>query len=93
MVWPSSCAGVTIWVRDVYELLFRHVPSAGRVVALSRMAVALTTGLALGMAAAEAEPEDMKTLQDAVGLLPSIATVIEKFDFKIAFILQNSIVV
>ena len=35
----------------------------------------------LGMAAANAKPEEIKPLQEAVELLPSIAKVIRKFDF------------
>ncbi len=35
----------------------------------------------VGMAAANAKPEDLKSVQDAVGLLPSIAKVVRKFDF------------
>lgn len=46
----DAIAGVTIFVRDVYEMVFRHVPDAKRVVFLSRVALAVTTGLALLMA-------------------------------------------
>ncbi|GAB5559843.1 MAG: sodium:solute symporter family protein [Synoicihabitans sp.] len=46
----DAIAGVTIFVRDIYELIFKRVPAAGRVVLLSRFALAATTGLALGMA-------------------------------------------
>jgi hypothetical protein len=36
----------------------------------------------VGMAAAQgAKPEDMKPVQEAIGLLPSIAKVVRKFDF------------
>jgi hypothetical protein len=35
----------------------------------------------LGMAAANAKPEELKPLQDIVGLLPSVAKVVRKFDF------------
>lgn len=37
--------------------------------------------LFVGAAMAEAEPEDQKAVQKAIGLLPSIARVIEKLDF------------
>jgi hypothetical protein len=33
------------------------------------------------MAAAQAKPEEIKTLQEAIGLLPSIAKIVRKFDF------------
>ncbi|MBX3425353.1 MAG: hypothetical protein KF688_06710 [Pirellulales bacterium] len=37
--------------------------------------------MALGMIAAKARPEEIKPIQDLVGLLPSVAKVIRKFDF------------
>ena len=46
----DAIAGVTIYVRDIYELVFRRLPSPGRVVFLSRLALGITTGLALLMA-------------------------------------------
>lgn len=46
----DAIAGVTIVVRDIYEIVFRRLPAAGRVVFLSRVALAVTTVLALGMA-------------------------------------------
>ncbi|MGI9428173.1 MAG: sodium:solute symporter family protein [Bythopirellula sp.] len=46
----DAIAGVAIVVRDLYEIVFKRVPSADRVVLLSRIALALTTGLALLMA-------------------------------------------
>jgi len=33
------------------------------------------------MAAAEAKPEDLKTINEAISLLPSLAKVVRKFDF------------
>ena len=46
----DAIAGVTVFVRDIYEMVFHHVPDAKRVVFLSRVALGLTTGLALLMA-------------------------------------------
>ena len=46
----DAIAGVTIFVRDIYEMIFRRVPDANRVVFLSRVALAFTTGAALLMA-------------------------------------------
>jgi len=46
----DAIAGVTIAVRDLHEIAFGRVPSAANVVLLSRLAVAATTALALGMA-------------------------------------------
>jgi hypothetical protein len=37
--------------------------------------------LFLSVAAANAKPEDLKPLQEAIGLLPSLAKVVRKFDF------------
>jgi SSS family solute:Na+ symporter len=46
----DAIAGVTIVVRDLYEMVFGRVPNADRVVFLSRAALGVTTGLALIMA-------------------------------------------
>ena len=46
----DAIAGVTIFVRDIYEMTFRKVPDADRVVFLSRIALGITTGAALLMA-------------------------------------------
>ena len=46
----DAIAGVTIFIRDIYEIVFRRVPNANRVVFLSRVALAVTTGAALLMA-------------------------------------------
>lgn len=35
----------------------------------------------IGMAAAQAKPEDIKPVQEALGLLPSLAKVVRKFDY------------
>ena len=37
--------------------------------------------MVIGMIGAQADPEDMKPIQEIVSLLPSVANVIEKFDF------------
>ena len=46
----DAIAGVTIVVRDIYEIVFKRVPSADKVVSDARIALVVTTGLALGMA-------------------------------------------
>jgi SSS family solute:Na+ symporter len=46
----DAVAGVTTLVRDLYKLVFGSMPQAGRVVFISRIAIGLTTGLALAMA-------------------------------------------
>ena len=46
----DAIAAVAIVVRDLYEMVFRRVPAADRVVKLSRISLAITTGLALAMA-------------------------------------------
>ena len=46
----DALAGVAIAVRDLHEMVFKRLPSAEKVVLLSRCGLALTTGLALAMA-------------------------------------------
>ena len=46
----DAVAAVATFVRDLYQLAFGRVPAAERVVWFSRLAMAITTGLALGMA-------------------------------------------
>lgn len=46
----DAIAGVTIAVRDVFEIIFKRLPKAENVVLFSRLGLALTTGLALVMA-------------------------------------------
>jgi hypothetical protein len=42
---------------------------------------AMMAPMFIGAAAQGAKPEDMKAIQQAIGLLPSVAKVIRKFDF------------
>ncbi len=46
----DAVAGVATLARDLYKLIFGRVPAADKVVWVSRWSLALTTGLALGMA-------------------------------------------
>ena len=46
----DAVAAVATFVRDIYQMVSGKVPSADRVVWFSRLAMAITTGLALGMA-------------------------------------------
>ncbi len=46
----DAVAGVATLARDLYKLVFGRVPAAEKVVRVSRWSLALTTGLALGMA-------------------------------------------
>lgn len=46
----DAISGVAIAVRDIYEIIFKRLPKATSVVRLSRIALASTTLLALGMA-------------------------------------------
>jgi hypothetical protein len=43
--------------------------------------VGMMAPMFLGMAAANAKPEEIKPVQEAIGLLPSVAKVVRKFDF------------
>ena len=46
----DAISGVTTVIRDLYQSVFRKMPPAARVVRYSRLALTLTTGLALSMA-------------------------------------------
>jgi len=52
----------------------RHTAQAIRQIGMIAPAI-------LGMAGAKADPEDLKPVQEILGLLPSVANVIEKFDY------------
>lgn len=43
--------------------------------------VGMFVPMIIGMAGAQADPEDLKPIQDLMGLLPSVAKIVSKFDF------------
>lgn len=65
----------------VVGLSYRNLAESTRQTANGIRQVGLMAPMIIGMAAAQAEPEDLKPVQEALALLPSIANVIDKFDF------------
>lgn len=66
---------------SVTGLSYSNMAESTRQTAQGLQQVGLMAPMIIGMAGANAEPEDLKPLQDALALLPSIANVIAKFDF------------
>jgi hypothetical protein len=66
---------------DVYAVSYRDIGEGIRQFAAAIDQAGMMAPMMLGMAAAQADPEDIKPVQEALGLLPSIAKVIRKFDF------------
>lgn len=65
----------------VTGLSYRHLAEGTRQAAQMLRQIGLMAPMILGMAGAQAEPEDLKPVQDALALLPSIANVVGKFDY------------
>jgi len=65
----------------VSTVSYRHLAEGTRQSAAMLRQIGLMAPMILGMAGAQAEPEDLKPVQDALALLPSIAKVVGKFDF------------
>jgi len=65
----------------VSSLSYRHLADGIRQTAQALRQVGMMAPMILGAAGAQADPEDLKPVQDALALLPSIANVVEKFDF------------
>jgi hypothetical protein len=66
----------------VYGVSYCDVGQGIRQAADALDKVGMMAPMFVGMAAAQgAKPEDMKPVQEAIGLLPSIAKVVRKFDF------------
>lgn len=66
---------------DVYAVSYRDVGEGIRQFAAALDNAGIMAPMMLGMAAAQADPEDIKPAQEMLALLPSIAKVIRKFDF------------
>lgn len=66
---------------DVYVVSYRDIGAGIRQVAAALDQAGMMAPMMLGMAAAQADPEDIKPVQEALALLPSIAKVIRKFDY------------
>lgn len=65
----------------VYAISYKDLAASTRQAAQFIRQASMVLPIAIGAAGAKAKPEQLKPLQDAVALLPSVANVIEKFDF------------
>ena len=65
----------------VTALSYRHLAEGTRQAAQTLRQIGLMAPMIVGMAGAQAEPEDLKPLMDAMALLPSVANVVGKFDY------------
>jgi hypothetical protein len=66
---------------DVYHVSYHDIGATIRAVADAIDNFSAVARMILGMAAEHATPADFKPVQEALGLLPSVAKVIRKFDF------------
>ena len=66
---------------EVYGVRYSDIGGGIRAAADMIDQIAATAPMFVMMAAAEAKPEELKAINDAIGLLPSIAKVVRKFDF------------
>lgn len=66
---------------DAFAVSYRDIGEGIRQFAAALDQAGMMAPMMLGMAAAQADPEDMKPVQEALALLPSIAKVVRKFDF------------
>lgn len=67
--------------QPAYNVSYRDIGADIRHVASVLDKVGAMAPMFLSMAAAKAKPEEIKPAEEAIGLLPSIAKVIRKFDF------------
>jgi hypothetical protein len=65
----------------VYAISYADLASTTRQTAKFIRQAGAIAPMILGMAGAQANPEKLKPLQDALALLPGIANVVEKFDY------------
>ena len=65
----------------VYQVSYHDIGAAIRAVADAIDKFSAVARMVLGIAAEHAKPEELKPVQEALGLLPSVAKVIRKFDF------------
>jgi hypothetical protein len=65
----------------VSAVSYTHLAESTRQTADMIRQIGMMGPMIIGMAGAEAEPEDLKPLQEALALLPSVANVVAKFDF------------
>jgi hypothetical protein len=65
----------------VYTIGYKNLATSTHQAAQFIRQAGMAAPIAIGVAAAKTKPDELKPLQDAVALLPSIANVVEKFDF------------
>ncbi len=65
----------------VYCVSYRDIGASVQHAAETIDKIGAMAPMFLGMAAANAKPEELKPVQEAIGLLPSVAKVVRKFDF------------
>ncbi len=65
----------------VYKISYSNMAESTRGIAQFLSQAGMFAPAIIGMAAAEADPEDLKPIQEALGLLPDIAKIVRKFDF------------
>ncbi|HEX6960486.1 MAG TPA: hypothetical protein VF175_01355 [Lacipirellula sp.] len=66
---------------EVYAVKYSNIGDGVRAAADGIEKAGMMLPMFLGMAAAEASEEDREAIMEAIGLLPSIAKVVRKFDF------------
>ncbi len=67
--------------QGVYRVRFRDIGAEVQHAADMLDKIGAVAPMFLSMAAANAKPEELKPMQEAIGLLPSVAKVVRKFDF------------
>jgi hypothetical protein len=65
----------------VYKISYSNLAESTRGISQFLNQAGMFAPAIIGMAAAEANPEDLKPIQEALGLLPDIAKIVRKFDF------------
>jgi hypothetical protein len=65
----------------VYSISYSNVAESVRNAAKMLNQAGAMAPIVLGMIAAQADPEDVKRIQEVVGLLPAVAQIVAKFDF------------
>jgi hypothetical protein len=65
----------------VNSISYTNLAESTRRIAMLLNQVGAFVPAIIGMAGAQADPEDLKPVQELLGLLPSVAQIVEKFDY------------
>ncbi len=65
----------------VHKIAYTNLAESTRGIAQFMSQAGMFAPAIIGMAAAEADPEDIKPVQEALALLPDLAKIVRKFDF------------